>query len=198
MSYILNCSYIQSLPHNLTSALYISHIFKWSYIQNLFYKSCPKPCVYIIYWNAIQKLNNILCISKSSLQTNPKIVHVIYSNAEMFKMHSIKTDLCLMHIPMLVYSDIFYASRLIPCAPLIFCNARTFKFSFTQTGWYLVHIIHSKSVISCTYLIPVYSDGYQYGPVTMASGFWLLATRFAAYPGCRWAHLTKRLAFYAD
>ena len=26
----------------------------------------------------------------------------------------------------------------------------------------------------------------------------LLATRFAAYPGCRWAHLTKRSAFYVD
>ena len=25
-----------------------------------------------------------------------------------------------------------------------------------------------------------------------------LATRFAAYPGCRWAHLTKRSAFYVD
>ena len=26
----------------------------------------------------------------------------------------------------------------------------------------------------------------------------LLATRFAAYPGCRWAHLSKRSAFYVD
>ena len=26
----------------------------------------------------------------------------------------------------------------------------------------------------------------------------LLATRFAAYPWCRWAHLTKRWAFYVD
>ena len=26
----------------------------------------------------------------------------------------------------------------------------------------------------------------------------LLATRFAAYPGCRWAHLTPRSAFYVD
>ena len=26
--------------------------------------------------------------------------------------------------------------------------------------------------------------------------WWLLATRFAAYPGCRGAHLTKRSAFY--
>ena len=25
-----------------------------------------------------------------------------------------------------------------------------------------------------------------------------LATRFAAYPGCRWAHLTKRSTFYVD
>ena len=30
------------------------------------------------------------------------------------------------------------------------------------------------------------------------SMYWHLVTRFAAYPGCRWVHLTKRSAYYVD
>ena len=83
----------------------------------------------------------------------------------------------------------------------------------TFTGYILVNM-HKTSTYMGTYLyhrwwvnFPWGGSIFYNGKVTRGSVFYggryliwerLLATKFAAYPGCRWAHLTKRSAFYVD
>ena len=59
-------------------------------------------------------------------------------------------------------------------------------FSLAPSHWSPSHRFPIPLVLQCN---PRY---------TVLIGAPYLANRFAAYPGCRWAHLTKRSAFYED
>ena len=77
--------------------------------------------------------------------------------------------------------------------------AAILKIHFQWNLWlFLIQLVDAGSDLwgnmATRSLDPSYGDNkvrwqWQYRP---------LATRFAAYPGCRWVHLTKRSAFYVD